>query len=387
MAQGGARRIRISDVARLAEVSVGTVSNVYNRPKLVRPEVRERVLQAAEMLGYRGPDPRARSLRAGQTDAIGVVIADTLSYFFEDPFAVRFLAGIAEVCDARGAALTLISSAGRADAAANIARALVDGFIVHCLADGTPLVEAVRARRLPFVAVDLAGGEGGSSVRIDDRGGARAAAAHVAGLGHRKIAILSCEIAPDTCVRRVDRARIEACRYPIVRDRLAGYADALAEAGMALDAVTIVECENTRASAARGMEIALEHAPDLTAVIAMSDIVAMGALATLRARGLAVPRDVSVVGFDDVDEAERTEPPLTTVRQPIVEKGRWAAQFLFDDGIRSLVLPTELVVRASTAPPRALTVGHGSGGAVKKPGRGRGSRRKTAARPRAAPRG
>ena len=147
--------VRLSDVAKAAGVSQGTASNVFSRPDLVRPEVRERVQKTARDLGYAGPDPRGRLLRAGKSNAIGVATAEPLSYFFDDPFARVLMQGISEACDERGAGLALVSARNTERLAWNIQSALVDGFVLLCIENGEKLVELTRERQLPFVALAL----------------------------------------------------------------------------------------------------------------------------------------------------------------------------------------------------------------------------------------
>jgi len=347
--------IRLADVARAAGVSQGTASNVFNHPNRVRPEVRERVEAVARDLGYGGPDPKGRLLRAGRANAIGLVLAGTLTAGFRDPFDQLFMSGIAQECDARGAGLALISAHDATNEAAawNIRSALVDGFIVHCLEEGAPLLDLARQRRLPFVAVDIDAAENEMAVRIDDQVAARMETEHLLALGHRRIGILCLELTGEGHFGFVDRARRRALRYAVTRERLAGCADALATVGINLDDVPVMELVLSREKAAAATAAILDRAPDTTAILAMSDVMALGALDFAAARGIKVPEELSVIGFDDVPEAARADPPLTTVAQPIVEKGRRAAELVFRGGPPGIVrLPVELVVRASTAPPR-----------------------------------
>lgn len=346
------RSVRLADVARAAGVSQGTASNAFAKPELVRPEVRERVEEAARTLGYHGPDPKGRLLRAGRVNAIGVVVMDDLSYFFNDPFNREFMSGVAEVCDQRGAGIALVSAVDRDSAAWGIGSALVDGFIVQCLEDGDRLIELARRRRLPFVAVDVDPGPDASAILVDDRGGARQAAEHLLGLGHCRFGILSLEILGDGRTGLVDRERRAAAwGYGATRDRLDGYGEALRTAGIDFDNVPIVEVRNDHRGAAVGASTLLDAAPDITAVLAMSDVLAIALIEEARRRGLNVPGDLSVVGYDDVREAAQSDPPLTTVAQPIAEKGRLAARMIFDPGPpRKETLPVKLVVRGSTGP-------------------------------------
>jgi DNA-binding LacI/PurR family transcriptional regulator len=343
------------DVARAAGVSRTTVSNAFNRPDQLSAELRERVLATARELGYAGPNPMARMLRTGRAGAIGVVFSDRLTYAVTDPAAVAFLQGIALVCEQEEAALLILSAIDE-DAARRVVRqAAVDGFIIYCLATETGVIHAMLERGQPVVAVDEPGFVDGPGVGIDDRAGARQAAEHLVGLGHRRIAIISMETRPDGYIGPLDAARRAGSVYAVTDDRLAGYEDGLAAAGLDPAALRIEErpCNSPRAAHEAALVLLAER-PRPTAILAMSDQFALGALEAAQGLGLRVPEDLSVVGFDDIPNAARSNPPLTTVHQPLVEKGRIAAELLF--GRRegsSIVLPTRLVVRASTAPPAA----------------------------------
>jgi DNA-binding LacI/PurR family transcriptional regulator len=348
-----AKRVKLADVARAAGVSQGTASNVFSRPEVVRAEVRKRVEASAKELGYSGPDPKGRLLRGGKVNAIGVVVSEKLTDFFDDPYNREFMAGIAEVCDERGAGVSLISAADERAVAWSIESAVVDGFVLQCVEDGSRLIDLARKRKLPFVAIDQDAGPDMSTLDVDHREGARLAAEHLVKLGHRNFGILSLEAACDDRIGPVDKARRLAAEDSVTRDRFRGYEDAFTVAGISIDDVPIMESSNDRKT---GTEMAAElfdaH-PGITAVLAMSDVMALAAMEVAKDRGLAVPHDVSIVGFDDVREAAAATPPLTTINQGIVEKGRRAAHLIFDRGIpRKEVLPVKLMVRGSTAAPR-----------------------------------
>ena len=144
--------VKLSDVAKAAGVSQGTASNVFSRPEIVRAEVREHVHATARAMGYGGPDPKGRLLRAGKVNAIGVATAEPLAYFFDDPFARELLRGISEACDKVGAGIALVSARRDERLAWNIQSALVDGFVLLCIENGEHLVQLTRDRTLPFVA-------------------------------------------------------------------------------------------------------------------------------------------------------------------------------------------------------------------------------------------
>ena len=246
-----AKAAKLADVARAAGVSQGTASNVFNRPEIVRAEVRERVEECARQLNYNGPDPKGRLLRAGKVNAIGVVMNERLAVVFNDPGTLVLLSGVAEVCDAKGAGMALVSGYPDDETPAwSIKTALVDGFIVFALEDDNRLIREARQRKLPFVAVDFDPGPDAPSVRVDDRGGCRVAAEHLLPLGHRHFAILSMELSGDGHFGVVDPARRRTARYAVTRDRMSGYSDALAAAGIDIDAVPILEVLNDRAAAA-----------------------------------------------------------------------------------------------------------------------------------------
>jgi DNA-binding LacI/PurR family transcriptional regulator len=356
------RSARLIDVARAAGVSRSTVGNVFSRPDLVRLEVRVRVEEAARALGYAGPDPKGSLLRAGRTNAIGVVVADRLGYYFDDPQMRLFMQGTSAVCDEHHASMSLISGFTAEAGVLGVKRALVDGLILHCLDETAQLIELARNRNLPFVVIDFDVGPATSSIRIDDRGGARMAVEHLAGLGHRRFAILSLitrEEYRNDPVRYgpIDRDWRDSAHFAVTRERLLGYADGLAAAGIDINAVPIIQSPFKEEEGGRlGAAMLLDGAPDATAIVAMSATLAIAVLNEARRRRIEVPGNLSVVGFDDVPEAAVSDPPLTTVSQPSMKKGRLAAEMLFEGGPpRSEVLPVELIVRGSTAPPPALT--------------------------------
>jgi DNA-binding LacI/PurR family transcriptional regulator len=349
--------VTLRDVAESANVSKMTVSNVFSHPERVRPELRARVEEVAARLGYQGPDPKGRLLSSGKVNAIGVVSlgAFGISLLFKLAYAQKFLAGVADVCEERDVGLSLVS-AREDQAASGIKNALVDGFIFHSL-DRIDLIERARHRRLRVVVIDIDAGPDVSSISIDHRDGMRQATRHLLALGHRRFVIGS---------------RLWSFRAPIfhppskagrqllgagpqMRERIAGVAEALGEAGIALEDVPIVETCGTpdeEAAFGSGADLILDTAPEATAVIALGDRLALSVLDKARERGISVPRDLSVVGFDDDPEAALADPPLTTVAQPAFEKGRMAAEMLLEGGPpRQVVLPVKLVIRRSTAPP------------------------------------
>lgn len=349
------RTVKLADVARAAGVSQGTVSNVFNRPGLVSEQLRERVEEAARSLGYRGPDPRGRLLRAGRVNAIGVVTMGPLNIFFEDQYTRLFLAGVARACQARGAGIALVSAADDEIAAWNLRTALVDGFILNCLNEGNTLVELAIKRGLPFVAVDFPVGPDLDIVKIDDYKGATESARHLLELGHKHFAVIAYEIEKDLHLGYVDDDRADHSSFEVVRRRLQGYRDSFRAAG--LPPQPVYEAGSDLEGVAQGVDTVLAQYPETTAFICNSDRVALYVMAHLQSKGYSIPDDFSIIGFDAIEEAATSCPPLTTIHQPMVRKGEAAVELILGDkpedaGGRVIVLPIELVVRESTAPPR-----------------------------------
>ena len=311
-------RVTLKTIAEAVGVSRTTVSNAYNRPDQLAPELRERILGTARQLRYPGPDPAARRLRSGRRDAVGVLLSEGLSYAFTDPASVMLLQGIARATEDAGLALLVVPERG-----SGVQDAVVDAFCVCAMTADHPNVAAAQERGVPLVVVDEPRLDGHAYVGIEDRLGARLVAEHLLGLGHRRFVVMT------------GRGRGE---------RLEGYRDALAAAG-----AEWVE--------AAGFEPGATPRP--TAVIAATDQLALGVVAAAREAGLRVPEDLSVVGFDDIPGAAWSG--LTTIRQPLIEKGEIAGRLLTEGaGGREVILPVELVVRGSTStrrPPRGRSPG------------------------------
>jgi DNA-binding LacI/PurR family transcriptional regulator len=349
MARNEGRRVRLRDVAERAGVSVGSASQAFGRPELVSEQVRERVLAAAAELGYTGPDPAARRLRTGRAGALGLIFSERLAYAFTDPAAPPFLRGVArEIQEAHSGLLLIPDSSQRDEAARGVAEAAVDGFIVYSTPRNDPRVEAALARRLPVVTVDQPRDAPTPFIGIDDRAAARSAAEHVRELGHERVGVLS-------FVSSLDREGTLA--LDLTTERLAGYREGLGP-GWDEELVRIARPNAPEPARRAALELlGLDRPP--TAILAMSDILAIGALQAAAEAGVSVPSQLSLVGFDDSPAAAMAVPPLTTVAQPHEEKGRLAAEWLIEavegsggsEDRRRAILPTELVVRGSTAPP------------------------------------
>ena len=345
-------RPTLDTVALAAGVSRMTVSNAYNRPDQLSAATRARVLALAAELGYPGPDPAGRSLRRGSTGAVGVLLSEGLAYAFTDPGLVSFLRGVSSELGAAGRAMLLVP--GEADLDGALVRsAIVDAFILCAMDESDRAVAAVQGRRLPIVTAGSPRLTGVPYVGVDNRRAGELVAQHLLGLGHTRFGI----------VTRSARAHSHAAAHrgaPRVgiRHRVEGFIQAVRDAGLDESAVTSVTAdENTLDAGERATRLLLGRSPDEgpTAVFAVTDVLALGVLAAATAMGRPVPASLSVVGFDDIVEAGRSDPPLTTVAQSLFEQGVQAARLalglMAGESVKSPRIGAELVVRGSTAPP------------------------------------
>jgi DNA-binding LacI/PurR family transcriptional regulator len=339
-------RVTLKTIADVVGVSRTTVSNAYNRPDQLAPELRDRILGTARELGYHGPDPAARRLRSGRRDAVGLLVAEGLSYAFTDPASVRLLQGIARATEDAGVALLVVPERG------DVRDAVVDAFCLYSLPVEHPNVAAVQERGVPLVVVDEPRLDGHAFVGIEDRRGASLAAEHLLALGHRRFALLIDPTRLDGYAGPFTPEREATAPSVVHLDRLGGYRDALAASGVDWAAMPRFELPaNVPEQGLEGGRWALASDPRPTAVIAATDQLALGAVEAAREAGLRVPEDVSIVGFDDVPGAAWSRPGLTTVRQPLFEKGEAAGRLLSSVAEpRDVILPVELVVRGSTGP-------------------------------------
>ena len=342
-------RPRIADVAREAGVSKTAVSFAFNSPDRLAPETAQRIRVVADQLGYT-PHPVARMLSQRETRTIGVLTPQALSVIFSNPFFGAFSEGVAIAAEEHGYALTFISPL-QGSLARAMGRATVDGVVAIGLSDDHPEVEQIRRAGVPIVLVDSAALPEHGSIDVDDRGGARAAAEHVIELGHRDVLIVGVE--PPAPSLSIDLEGVTG-------RRLRGYRDAFEAIGMTIPDERVIVGPASVEGGIAALGAAWREGLRPTAVLAMSDAMAIGVMRALRDRHLSIPGDVSVVGFDDIDLAQHVDPPLTTVNQPIRRKGEEAVRLLLTVIQRRdqakpehRRLATRLVVRGSTGPVRS----------------------------------
>jgi len=346
-------RPSLSTLAAELGLSVASVSNAFNKPDRVSDQLRTRVLEAAERAGYPGPGPAARHLRRGRSDAVGVLITTELSVALGEPAAIAFLAGLARVCESADQNVLLLPAHHRASQEPRldgIRNAVVDGFVVYSVPDEDPHLAAILARRAPVVIVDAPVDVPGTSwVGPDDRAATRELANFLHALGHRRVGVVTSRIGAGRLNGMAGRARWETSPYSVMRERIAGLAERFGA-----DLPVQERAEQTRDSGAAALHDLLDREPDLTAVCCLSDVLALGALTAARERGLDVPGDLTVTGFDAIADARAKG--LTTVSQPLTDKGRIAGELYLalDAGASPSrrLLPTTLEVRASSGPVR-----------------------------------
>ncbi len=338
----------ITEVARLAGVSIATASRVVSSSDYpVSAATRERVLDAARALDY-VPNALARGLLKSQIPVVGVIVHD-----ITDPYFAEVVRGVEDAASPAGYLVITCSSERDAQREGSYVRLLRSMRAAAVIFAGSGMDDpalneemarhaaAMRAQGAAIVHLSPhAGGE--PEVGVDNEEGVAAIVRALAGLGHRRIAFLA---GPD--------------RLFVARERLAGYRRGLAEAGLAWDEALVVTGTFDREGGAEGIDLLLARAPSITAVGAANDLLALGALARLAERGIDVPGEVSVAGFDDISMAALTAPSLSTVRLPLRELGRQgfacADAMLAGEERPHLRMPTELVLRASTAAPRAVS--------------------------------
>ena len=345
-------RPRIDDVARVAGVSKTAVSFAFNQPDNLNEATRERILAVATKLGYR-PSPIARRLASRKTDQIGVVVPQATHEILANPFLAELLRGLGDECDDAGYSLVIVPPVGGSIARA-IAGTFVDGLVLLGLSQSHPELDDVRSSSLPAVALDVEGWEGLDVIRIDDEGGARAVGEHLRGLGHRDVAVVL--IAEDPESGYFGDSGISSRRLQGLRAGL-GLEPGHPEEDDGVKLRVIASTVSVEGGRAAFELLAEEGLP--TAIVTVSDVAAIGIMLAAADAGVRVPDDLSVVGYDDIPQATWPTPALTTVHQPIREKGRLAARLLIDR-IRSEasrhplseLLATRLVVRGTTAPPR-----------------------------------
>ena len=337
--------VTLKTVAQAVGVSPSTVSNAYNKPDQLSAALRERIMATAHELGYSGPDASARALRSGKAGAIGVLFTDKLAYAFSDPYAVGFLAGLAEVAEEFSTSLLLmpLSSADIVGGSNAVQQAAIDAAAIFCVPGDHPAVDILTARGIPAVSTDRGDHADLSWVAIDEVEAAAKLGQHLTRLGHRDIVVLvdKADAKDEVVELSFDEVGCSDCE-----SRIQGLEKAMPDAQMRI----VSGGYNSFDSGRKGAEYVLDSQDRPTAIVGLSDVQALGAMEAMKVRGLVPGRDLTLAGFDDIPAAEPAG--LTTIRQPITDKGRIVGRILLDPATteRQVLMPTELIVRASSGP-------------------------------------
>lgn len=328
----------LEEIAKLAKVSRSTVSRVINDDPKVSETTRKRVLAVVQRKNYH-PNVAARGLAAGRSRVIGLVIPMGVSALFADPYFPLLIQGVSAACNAHDHSVMLWIAEPeyeRRTITQILHNGLIDGAIVtsHLLDD--PVLEALMKSSLPFVMIGRhTEPTKVSYVDVDNHNSARKIVEHLMQRGYKRVATIT---GPRNMIAGLDR--------------LEGYLAALRDRGVTAEVSLIVEGDFTEGSGYKGMQQLIPQKPD--AVFVASDTMANGAMRALREANLQIPQDVALAGFDDMPFAEHTDPPLTTIRQPIHQAGFVATETVIDlvanprSRARHIILPTELVIRASS---------------------------------------
>ncbi len=333
------RSVGVTEVAARAGVSLGTVSNVLNRPERVSPATRAKVVRAIEELGF-VRNEAARQLRAGRSRTIGLIVLDTGNPFFAD-----IAGGVERTATEHGLSLVLCNSDETSDREEHYLSLLEEqrafGILLVPALSASPLIEEIRGRGTPIVLVDRGSPAHQCSVSVDDVVGGRLAVDHLLDRDHRRIAFVGGPLG-----------------IKQVTDRLEGARQAIAAATGRRRALEVIETDALTVAAGREAVqriLALPASRRPTAVFCANDLVALGVLQELTRHGVTVGQDMALVGYDDIEFAAAAAVALTSVRQPRAQLGQTATRLLIEEATepaehhhRQVVFLPELVVRESS---------------------------------------
>jgi LacI family transcriptional regulator len=329
--------LTIEDIAKMSGVSRSTVSRVINGDPHVTEQTREKVQSILHSIEFQ-PNLAARSLAAGRTKVIGLVIPTGVLSLFTDPYFPLVIQGVSAVCNARGYSVMLWLAEPeyeRKTISQILYNGLIDGVLVSSMLVNDPLIERLSESKRPFITIGRhPTNEKISYVDVDNRTGSYQGVDYILQKGHRRVGMIN---GPRNTIAS--------------QDRYQGYEDAHRDYRVPVYPELLVEGEFSDATGYQAMKRLLPYQPD--AIFVASDAMALAAMRAILEEGLRIPEDIAVVGFDDIPTAATSRPPLTTVRQPIQQTGSMAAEILVDmiehpsEEARHMVLPTELVIRSS----------------------------------------
>lgn len=347
-------KVTIDDIAKRAGVSKTSVSFAFNNPDRLSEATLNHILQVADELGY-SPDPLASNLKTRRTGCLGLLVPQPIPIVVRNPHMFDFLGGIGEICHEHGMSLMIVPPL-KGNLRTAIVRAAVDGFITMGLDPQRDTMKVLRQRGIPFVMVDSEPTGSIPCINIDDEAGAYMAMQYILAKGHRDLAIFG--LRAEHSGQEEEPTSDYKNYRGLVRRRLNGYQRALEEFDLYLEhpSIQLIECDVFPGSAYQAFHKMWRAGKRPTGVIGMADILSIGIMQAAQEIGIAIPADLSLVGFDDIMFSPLVKPQLTTIRQPSAEKGRVAAQMLIDliedrpSNVTHIVLPVDFVERASCLP-------------------------------------
>jgi DNA-binding LacI/PurR family transcriptional regulator len=341
-------RLTVKQISEKIGVSTATISNAFNRPDQLSVELRSRILKECEKLGYFGPNPAARSLRTGSTGVVGVMLAENMAYNFKDSCAIEFLEGVASVLDEQKKNLLLMPGRKEFYAQSSL-EAIPDRYIIYGPPRDFELVKRIEAQRKPIVTVDFSI-PNHLALNIDNHRGAKECAKKLFTHVKEDIAIIGLRLTVTDKFLRLDNHAVNSYDLSVSRQRLDGYLEAAAEAGITISNDHIWSTpHSTWNEGVKAARNALMSTPVPKGLLCQSDQLALAALSVARELGIRVPEDLKIIGFDGIPETVRSHPTLSTVQQPSFEKGQLSAMMVLEpQNFTSRVLPVTYIEREST---------------------------------------
>ena len=338
--------VTMRTLAERLGVSVTTVSNAYSKPDRLSPELREEILATAKELGYCGPSAAGRALRSGKTDVCGFLYGGDLSEAFADPYMITFLSGLSESVERFGASVLLLRSPGHEDGGERqlLQRAPIDAIVLCSAITEHPSTDLLSQRGVRVVGAQRS--ETGEWVAVNDVKAGRLIGKHLAKLGHHRVVVIVPGKVSENAPYELAQEDVATTCNAFAVERLQGLTEKLPDASLRI----VCSGMSTRAAGRAAAALALDVQDRPTAIVAMSDVLAMGVWEAVAERALKPGRDISIAGFDDIPDAGFVG--LTTVRQPTWDKGRLAGRLAMDPDYpqRQITLPVDLIVRSSTGP-------------------------------------
>ena len=313
-----AKRVTMADIAKECGVSKASVSFAFNNPGKIKRETYERIMDVAKKLDYI-PDPTAKRLSEGKNYTIGFLLPQRIDISLNNPYAIEVLKGIGESCERNGYTMNLIPPLHSSIAEA-VKFAAVDGLITMGISIDKKIKDALRSRKIPVVCIDGRKKDGLCSVNIDDEKAAYEQISYALKRGHRDFVLIA--------LGRDEYVKDEKNEDSTSNRRLKGYEKALREYGISLSDTLILTSEPTVEEGKRIFDLIEKENRDITCIISMADAICYGIMKRAKERGVKIPQDISIIGFDGLENIF-SDIPLTTIKQAASEKGSKAADILF----------------------------------------------------------